>query len=177
MAKYVNTFYTEENNFQLEKKIWNKSFIKYFNIIILFVSLLSLVEYEEKTNNNINNQTFNKTSFNNINDEFVDKNNNENNTNQTVNTLITNNPIVQSNDKVILIEIINFIEEEDINDFIDEVKKELKNLNEIQANIILKRSKFGIIKELKITNIKNYNNLKTIFEKIQYDNNIIVTIE
>lgn len=158
MAIYFNTFYTSESSFlQIEKKIINKSFLKYFNFLILFISLLSLVfQYEEQideSNRNITNSSI-------INVENPTREN-----------------FYNKNNKVILIEIINFIDEEDINDFIEEVKKELKNLNEYNASVTVKRSKFGVIKELSIKNIDDYNNLKSIFEKIQYDNNIIVTIE
>lgn len=151
MAKYFNTVYTKESNFlQLEKKTNNKSFLRYFNFLIIFISLMSLVlEYEQATNR-INNEEININSNLDLNIE---------------------------NNKIILIEIINSISEEEIDDFIYEVKKELTNLKEYNGTVSVIRSKLGIVKELKINNIKDYNNLKIIFEKIQYDNNIIVTIE
>jgi hypothetical protein len=191
MAKYFNTFYTNEGNFlQIEKTTFKKSIVKYFNFLILFISLLSLVIYYEEINGKIPSVINENISNENINNENV-KNENLINDNVKIDNKINSNILetssqfspkegkkeVQTNNKIILIEIVKFIDEEDITDFIDDVKKELKDLKEIKATILINRSKFGVIKQVKIQDIEDYNNLKTIFEKIQYDSNIIVTIE
>lgn len=158
MAKYFSTNYLKKTVFdqrltQSSKKIF--TFLKYFNIALLVLTVVALVN------------NFNMSSV-----------TNEINTGLTNITQATDNVIskaVQHN--TIKIQFLVPVKEKDISTFVSDVFDQLESMNENNASIDIERNKENsTVISVKISNVEDYNHLKTIMGKLDYDSNVVVTI-
>jgi hypothetical protein len=89
------------------------------------------------------------------------------------------NPIIehkQIKQHSIDLHLLSPLKEEEISRFILDTLHQLFIMKENNAIVDVKRNKSGIATDIIITNVTNYLNLKNLFNKIQYDNNILVQI-
>jgi hypothetical protein len=160
MSKYFYTSYLKETS--IIKNFNEHNFIKYINFCLFLCGLLYIDFYYK------NKEIIEMSKIHN------DPKNNDNKLNNQINN---NNYTTTTNtkNKSIILTFLSPIDEEDVTNFIKDMKKETDSINK-NITINVNKNKFNISTNIIISDVRNDEELKFILDKIHHDENILIEI-